>query len=211
MITKKATKTSKSILKIGKDATASTVNSMAAASTPLTNTNTNARRPKKGERNYYENFDFFFKRTAFRTMTLYFKLAYKPYFDELMSAPKKQQVIRPTAEAVRENLITFTNVEFPGLLASLSTRNRDEFIELLKLLVLSHRHNRNDEFLQAPQVSFDTVRDTMYKYSKQAQDKFFAVAPYSFLFHWFTASVAGKKFAAVKFAENTDERHSIRM
>lgn len=71
--------------------------------------NTNARRPKKGERNYYENFDFFFKRTAFRTMTLYFKLAYKPFFDELTKASKKQ-VIKQTAETVRENLVEFANV-----------------------------------------------------------------------------------------------------
>jgi len=49
---------------------------------------TNSKRPKKGERNYYENFDFFFKRTTFRTMTLYFKLAFKPFFDKSKGAKK---------------------------------------------------------------------------------------------------------------------------
>lgn len=30
---------------------------------------------------YYMNFDFYFKRTSFRTMTLYFKIVFKPYFE----------------------------------------------------------------------------------------------------------------------------------
>ena len=41
-----------------------------------------SRRPKKGDRTYYQNFDFFFKRTGFRTMSLFYKLAFKPYFDK---------------------------------------------------------------------------------------------------------------------------------
>ena len=49
--------------------------------TKVNSADKNAKRPKKGERNYYQNFDFFFKRTCFRTMTLFFKLAYKPFFD----------------------------------------------------------------------------------------------------------------------------------
>ena len=35
-----------------------------------------------GEQKYYQNFDFYFKRTSFRTMTLYFKTAYKPFFED---------------------------------------------------------------------------------------------------------------------------------
>lgn len=77
--------------------------------------------------------------------------------------------------------------------------------------MLAHRHNRNDEYLQNPLVSFDTVRRPMYKYSKQAQDDFFAQSAYAFLFGWFVKSRAGQEFAAARFAENDDERHSERM
>lgn len=31
---------------------------------------------------YYMNFDFYFKRTSFRTMTVFFKNAYKPFFEK---------------------------------------------------------------------------------------------------------------------------------
>lgn len=31
---------------------------------------------------YYQNFDFYFKRTCFRTMTLYFKTTFKPFFEK---------------------------------------------------------------------------------------------------------------------------------
>lgn len=119
-----------------------------------------SRRPKKGDRNYYQNFDFFFKRTCFRTMTLFFKMAYKPYFDQWKSNKKKFTML--------ESLIRFTKKQFPGLLDPLSEKARFEFIELLKLLVLSHRHNKNDDFLADPLIDFKIVREPMYKFSKQA-------------------------------------------
>jgi len=131
-----------------------------AAKAPVSGTN--ARRPKKGEKNYYENFSFLYTRTAFRTMTMYFKLAYKPFFDNSKGLKKQS-----AGQTVHESLVTFAKLEFPGLLESLSSDEaRCEFIELLKLLVLSHRHNRNDAYLQNPMISFDTVREPMYKYSK---------------------------------------------
>jgi len=139
-----------------------------------------AKRPKKGERNYYQNFDFYFKRTCFRTMTLYFKTAYKPFFDKSKSKKKKGTVL--------ESLIAFTNKEFPGLLETMSEKARFEFVELVKLLVLSHRHNKNDDFLKDPLIDFNIVREPMYKYSKQAQDKFFNLATYAFLFSWFESN-----------------------
>ena len=35
-------------------------------------------------------FDFYFKRTCFRTMTLYYKTALKPFFEKCRSRRKKQ-------------------------------------------------------------------------------------------------------------------------
>lgn len=118
----------------------------------------NSRRPKKGDRTYYQNFDFFFKRTSFRTMTLFFKLAYKPFFDKWKANKKKYGVV--------DSLTIFVKEKFPGLFETLSEKARFEFIELVKLLVLSHRHNKNDEFLADPLVDFSIVREPMYKYSK---------------------------------------------
>lgn len=154
-------------------------------------TEKNSRRPKKGDRNYYQNFDFFFKRTCFRTMTLFFKLAYKPFFDKWKSNKKKSNVI--------DSLVAFVNQEFPGLLDKMTQKARFEFIELVKLLVLSHRHNKNDEFLKDPIVDFATVREPMYKYSKQAQDKFFNLSTFAFLFAWFATNPQAQAFAVEKF------------
>jgi len=88
---------------------------------------------------YYTNFDFYFKRTSFRTMTLYFKTAFKSYFE----AWKAQRQREPVTEC----LARFCHDAFPGLLESLKESHRIEFIGLLKLLVFSHRHNKNDAFL----------------------------------------------------------------
>ena len=110
-----------------------------------------------------------------------------------------------------ESLVHFANESFPGLLDSLGEKARFEFIELLKLLVLSHRHNKNDDFMADPLVDFSIVREPMYKYSKQAQDRFFSLSTYTFLFAWFTEAPEGRNFAVEKFAENEDARHPERM
>lgn len=81
----------------------------------------------------------------------------------------------------------------------------------MKLLVLSHRHNKNDDFLKDPLVDFSVVREPMYKYSKQAQDSFFSLSTFAFLYSWFESCPDGRTFATEKFAENSDERHVVRM
>lgn len=167
------------------------------------NPNRNAKRPKKGEKTYYQNFDFFFKRTSFRTCTLFFKLAYKPFFDKWRQDKKKPDIY--------DSLIAFVNQEFPGLVETLSQKARFEFIELVKLLVLSHRHNKNDEFLKNPLVDFGVVREPMYNYSKRAKDNFFNMSTYAFIFAWFEASPIGRAFANEKFEENSDEGYPLRM
>lgn len=93
-------------------------------------------------------------------MTLYFKTVYKPFFEEW-----KTQRGTPS---VFPSLVDFANQEFPGLLDSLSEKAGFEFVELVKLLVFSHRHNKNDEYLKDPLIDFATVREPMYKYSRQA-------------------------------------------
>ena len=119
------------------------------------------RRPKKGEKNYYENFDFFFKRTGFRTMTLYFKVAFKPVFDKWRSGSASKGKI-----PLEQILIDYTKYEFPGLLERMPPKAQFEFVELLKVLVLQHRHNKKDDFLTDSLIDFSVVRDPSYKYSK---------------------------------------------
>lgn len=53
---------------------------------------TNKAKPKEVASKEYMKFDFYFKRTCFRTMTLYFKTAFKPFFDQCRSKRKKQPV-----------------------------------------------------------------------------------------------------------------------
>jgi len=40
---------------------------------------------------YYKKFDFFYRRTAFRTMTEYYKCLFKPYLDRFREIEKKIQ------------------------------------------------------------------------------------------------------------------------
>lgn len=156
-----------------------------------------------GEEKYYKNFDFFFKRTSFRTMTLFFKMTFKPYFEKFKHCKKGQ--------TIQEFLREYAEVAFPGLLADLNSVAQIEFIELLKLLVFSHRHNKNDAFLQDPLVDFSIVREPMYKYSKNAQEAFFQISTFAFLFVWFTNDAGAKNFAREKFNENPSKTYPSRM
>ena len=150
------------------------------------------------------NFDFYFKRTSFRTMTVFFKNAYKPFFEKWKNQKKQDKEIE-------NSLIEFTQSTFKGLLETLSKEAQFEFIDLLKLLVFSHRHNKNDPYLRECLTDFSIVREPMYKYSRQAQEKFFSYPTYAFLFAWFSQQPNAQEFCSQKFSENQDDRYPQRM
>lgn len=151
---------------------------------------------------YYTNFDFFYKRTCFRVMTEFYKLEFKTFYTSQYE--KRSKIPMETY------LKRFTDDYFPGLLEKMSEQEQYQFIELIKLVVHSHRHNKNDVFLKELIVDFGVVRDTMYKYSKQAQNTFFDVPVLSFLFIVFTQSEKAKKTAKEKF-KGKEERHLSRI
>ena len=136
-------------------------------------------------------------------MTLYYKTAYKPFFEQWKAQKKSLSVV--------PSLVAFANAEFPSLLPALSEKAKYEFIELLKLLVFSHRHNKNDEYLRDPIIDFTIIREPMYKYSRHAQDKFFDYGTYAFLFAWFSTNPAASSFSVDKFGENQNSQYPERM
>lgn len=79
------------------------------------------------------------------------------------------------------------------------------------MLVFSHRHNKNDSYLDNPIVDFTIVREPMYKYSKHSQERFFDLPTYAFLFRWFSQSPDAIDFATEKFHENSDKGYPERM
>ena len=68
------------------------------------------------------------------------------------------------------------------------------------VLVHSHRHNKEDPFIAEVTIDFSLVRDTMYKYSKKAQERFFSHPFFAFLFAWFAGSYEGIKFVNERMA-----------
>lgn len=70
---------------------------------------------------------------------------------------------------------------------------------MLMVVVHSHRHNKDDPFIAELKIDFSLVRDTMYKYSKKAQERFFSYPVFAFLFAWFASSPEGLQFTFEKF------------
>lgn len=85
----------------------------------------------------------------------------------------------------------------------------DEFSELMSFmmaLVNSHKHNKNVVLKNNKKLDFDTIRDTMYKYSKKSQNKFFENSVLSFIFAWFAKN--SKQFVAEKFSDKDADYQS---
>ena len=108
------------------------------------------------------HFDFFYARTSFRMMALFYKTLFKTYFEHF-KAQKKQS--RPLIDY----LVLFTQDNMAGLLESMESRAQIcEYLEMLKRLVFCHRYNKNDPYVGCNPTDFDTIREPMYKYSKFA-------------------------------------------
>jgi|LauGreDrversion4_2_1035121.scaffolds.fasta_scaffold265622_1 hypothetical protein len=144
------------------------------------------------------HFDFYFKRTLFRTMTLFYKQAFRGYFE--MFRTQKE-----TNFPIEKYLAEWVQETQPGLLESMrSNAEIIEYIQLLKLVVFAHRYNKDDEFMANPIINFDVIRDPMYRFSRSAEKKFLSVPVLSYLLAWFAKSPAGQNFVALKCTENAD-------
>jgi hypothetical protein len=86
-----------------------------------------------------------------------------------------------------------------------------EYVQLLKLVVFSHRYNKGDEFLANPIIDFDVIRDPMYKFSRVAQRNYLAIPVLSFLLAWFSRCSPGKQFVADKCAENANSDYEQKL
>ena len=110
-------------------------------------------------------------------MAEFYKLMFQP-FQKLWVEQKKKSAMTSLLES-------FAQKHFEALLKQLSPLCQDEFISMLMVVVHSHRHNKDDAFISEVPIDFSLVRDTMYKYSKKAQERFFAYPFFAFLFAWF--------------------------
>ena len=112
-------------------------------------------------------------------MSLFFKLDFKPFFDAWKTQKKSSKPINSV-------IVEYIAHTFPGLKEAISGEEQTALVELLKLIVFSHRHNKNDSFLTNNVTDWEIVRDPMYRYSKIVQDRFFGESTYAFLFAYFT-------------------------
>lgn len=137
-----------------------------------------------------KQFDFFYKRTCFRIMGEWFKQKFRAFTEVNPDVDSDQQIA------------TF-------LTKALNFKKKDLDEELMEnyltVLARSHRHNR-----KSSDLDFDTVRNTMYKYSQKVQTKFFSVPELKELFLLFSRSKDLKKFVEERYKEK-EEAYSVRV
>lgn len=79
--------------------------------------------------------------------------------------------------------------EQPGLLESAPSKSHEQrYLEIFKLVSLSHRYKKSDPFLADPLIDLDVIRAPAYQYSRNAQDRFFAEPMLAFLFAFFSVN-----------------------
>lgn len=172
---------------------------------------------------YYKQFDFFFNRSCFRIMTEFYKEKFNKFYAAQMTLLKKdhpdlwrqkQKQGGITACSKREmdtHVEKFIEQTFgPEVLAfehvaEFGEYERMAMINTMMMIVFSHRYCKGDVFIteatketSGNAIDFTIVRDVMYKYSKKAQDRFFAHPIESFLFAAFALSDEGIQFLKSK-------------
>jgi hypothetical protein len=58
-------------------------------------------------------------------------------------------------------------------------------VNLLKMIVYCHRYQSNEDYLKELPLDFTVVRDPMYAYSREAQNRFMAESGLAFFFSYF--------------------------
>ena len=94
-------------------------------------------------------------------MTTYYKTIFKPYLSDCEGLKKNSDVL----EVVRQ----FSQKFLPGLLTQLEEVDKQisiRYLNMLKMLIFCHRHQKTDNYIQKTPVDFSVVRDPMYLYSK---------------------------------------------
>lgn len=98
--------------------------------------------------------------------------------------------------------------------SQLSQDDKMQLIDNMMMVVFSHRYCKNDVFISEAlasaqcNIDFSIVRDVMYKYSKKAQDRFFAHPIEAFLFAAFALSDEGIRFLQSK-PDNQGDAHKL--
>lgn len=145
---------------------------------------------KEKQEKYYKQFDFFFNRTCFRTMTEFYKEKFSQFYNaqmlilkkedpEVWKVKQKQGGITATTKLEMDLLLEKFIVHTFGtdILAVKSELEKKQLVNHVMLVVFSHRYCKGDVFineaLAVGDIDFTIVRDVMYKYSKKAQDRFF--------------------------------------
>jgi len=128
-------------------------------------------------------------------------------FYKSLFAPFQRSWLEQKKRSAMSNLLSaFASKHFAGVLERLhSPASQAEFVNMLMAVVHSHRHNKGDPFIAESTVDFSLVRDTMYKYSKKAQERFFSLPVFAFLFAWFASSEMGLLFTQAKFKSKGEE------
>ena len=76
-------------------------------------------------------------------------------------------------------------------------------------IVLAHQYQK-DEFIKVTEgtpVNFYKVRDTMYRYSKKAEEKFLECPCFAFLFYQFARSPIGQQY--IKDKKGADDKSRL--
>ena len=80
-----------------------------------------------------------------------------------------------------------------------------EFTSAIISVVLAHHYQKDDikRITKGTLVDFALVRDTMYRYSKKAEERFFGSACMAYFFYQFAKGNHGREYISSKLMRNT--------
>ena len=104
-------------------------------------------------------------------------------------------------ESLREELVNYCDSRFPGLLATLTQDEEDEFLRDIVLVLLARKRNRNLDYLPSKEDScWDIVINTNTSLSTQRVVTYLKKRGLAFLCMWF-CFVEGIESIRTEFAD----------
>lgn len=144
---------------------------------------------------------FILRRNIYRNFANFFKDLFAKYTKKFMNlrcdAKKK-------SEKMHGYLNEFIDENFDQQYLGLSAEHQKEFMIALKQVLFSHRHKKDDLFIEG--IDFSPVRGVMYSYSYKARDEFFDSNYRCFFFNF---CLEKHKAAFLKKARREDTKNLI--
>jgi hypothetical protein len=112
---------------------------------------------------------FILRRNIYRNFSNFYKDLFAKYTKKFMNL---RTDLETKDDKMKQFLYEFIEENYEIHYSEMDDEHKQQFMLALKQVLFSHRHKKDDIFVQ--RIDFKPVRDVMYSYSYKAREQFFS-------------------------------------